>query len=309
MQSFLQSDSWQTFQESLGTETLRHDGSLYLKRHTPFGSYLISSRCVLPEAITLPSSPSFFIRYEPENENSYNQLEKFAKHKKYRLVKSVAIQPKQTSIISLLKSDEDIIKSMKPKHRYNLKVAERSGLEIERISQFSEAAITRFLNLLATTAERHHFRLHADHYYHQLFKTLAPQGAAHLLFAQKDGQDCAALLLITHAGTATYLHGGSTKVASPLMAPYLLHLEAMRFARSTGHTQYDFWGTHLHFNPTTQTWETFKGHASEGTSRFKLGFAGAIVEYPGTYDLILNPFWYTLYKLGRALKRKPGAFN
>lgn len=311
MHSFLQSSAWQHFQESLDTPTLWHENALYLKRPTFFGPYWITSRCVLPDEMSIPRPDELpiFIRFEPEDKISQENLQRFAREKGYKLVKSTAIQPRQTSIIPLLQSDEDIIKSMKSKHRYNLKIACRSDLKVEVVSTEHPEAITRFLSLLNTTAERQGFRLHTETYYTKLIESLAPQGMAHLFFIKHDNLDLATLLLITYEGTATYLHGGSGKEQANLMAPYLLHMEAMRFAREHGCVEYDLWGTHLYYDEQTASWETYKEHPSSGTSRFKLGFGGNIVNYPGTYDLILRPFWYTLYKIARKLWRRPGAFN
>jgi lipid II:glycine glycyltransferase (peptidoglycan interpeptide bridge formation enzyme) len=41
----------------------------------------------------------------------------------------------------------------------------------------------------------------------------------------------------------------------------------------------------------------------EGISRFKKGFGGFEVVYPGSFDLIYSPIWYNVYKQGRKLMK------
>ena len=45
--------------------------------------------------------------------------------------------------------------------------------------------------------------------------------------------------------------------------------------------------------------ENAPNHPWAGVTRFKLGFGGRAVDYPGTFDLPLNRLWYTLYSLVR----------
>jgi lipid II:glycine glycyltransferase (peptidoglycan interpeptide bridge formation enzyme) len=197
---------------------------------------------------------------------------------------------------------------MKQKHRYNVRLAEKHGVQVEIISQNLMASFDRFWNLLASTAGRQEFRTHPRSYYEELLTALEPDAEAHLAFAHKDGEDLATLLLITYKGTATYLHGGSSESNKQLMAPFLLHAEVIKFAQAQGNVSYDLWGTDLEQNPETKEWQPKAGHPSAGTSRFKLGFGGQIIAYPGAFDLILNPFCYTLYKTLRKLRGGKRAF-
>ena len=110
--------------------------------------------------------------------------------------------------------------------------------------------------------------------------------------------------MVDFGQTRTYLFGGSSSEHKNVMAPYLLHFQALRDAQSQGLKFYDFWGI-----------ETAGGD-SPGFARFKLGFAprssseSAIpqlgsafasgqVEYGGAYDLVLRRFWYKAYSLLR----------
>jgi lipid II:glycine glycyltransferase (peptidoglycan interpeptide bridge formation enzyme) len=121
--------------------------------------------------------------------------------------------------------------------------------------------------------------------------------------------DLAGMILILHQGTATYLHGASSPDMREKMAPCLMHWAAIRTAKEAGCTTYDLWGTDLVQDQETNEWKPQEGHPSAGTSRFKLGFNGQVVEYPGAFDLILNPFCYTLYTMFRKLRGGKRAFR
>ena len=102
------------------------------------------------------------------------------------------------------------------------------------------------------------------------------------------------MILTLFGDTATYLHGGSSAAMKEAMAPYMLHWEAMKIAKSAGMKNYNFGGVASADGPD-QGWA--------GITRFKKGFGGFEVSYPGAYDLIYSPIWYNVYKQGRKLTR------
>lgn len=310
MNSFLHSAAWQRFQERVGNQSGKDTGNLYLRKSVSSFTYWLSSRCEISAHYKVPefAKTTPFIRLEPNTDESYQHLQEFAKKNHFSLASTFAVQPRQTSIIDLDKSYEEIIQEMKPKHRYNIRVAEKHGVQIEIISQNCSESFERFWHLLEQTANRHDFRTHSKEYYRLMTDELQKDDMIHFAFASKDGIDCASLILITYEKTATYLHGGSTTEFKELMAPYLLHAEVIKFAQSKKLTHYDLWGTDLVWNPEKKAWQLKPDSSSSGTSRFKLGFNGEIVTYPGTFDLILKPFWYTLYKTIRKIRSGKRSF-
>jgi len=74
------------------------------------------------------------------------------------------------------------------------------------------------------------------------------------------------------------------------MAPYLLQWTVIKEAKkNNNYRYYDFYGI------DEKKWP--------GVTRFKIGFGGFSVKYPGTYDLILRKRIYSLYNFLRRLKR------
>jgi len=60
-------------------------------------------------------------------------------------------------------------------------------------------------------------------------------------------------------------------------------------AQKYGYKYYDFYGI------SEIKWP--------GVTRFKTGFGGEVVNYPGTFDYIISPFWYKIYNFLRRLRR------
>lgn len=307
LSSFLHSPAWQHFQEAAGARVEKNTTNLFIHRSLPQkGSYWISSRCTIAKDWQLPvfAEKSWFVRLEPADHNSYENL---IQNKKFQIKKSVSIQPKQTIFLELDKPAETLLAEMKSKHRYNIRLAEKHGVEVSLYTTNLMEQFPRFWKLLKETADRHTFRTHQEEYYKTMITSLESEGMIRLGFAHKDGEDLATILVITHEQTATYLHGASTQAHKELMAPYLLHWRMISELQQHNFRFYDFWGTNAQRNE--EGWEPIPNHPSFGTTRFKLGFGGSIREYPGCFDLVLQPVWYTLYSSIRGLRSRKRAFS
>ena len=97
----------------------------------------------------------------------------------------------------------------------------------------------------------------------------------------------AGAILLTYGDTVYYLHGAMDRDYKSWMAPYLMHWEIIKWAKKQGYHYYDFWGI------DTSRWP--------GVTRFKLGFGGQQVEYPGSFDMPISKFWYFVYKITRKI--------
>lgn len=214
------------------------------------------------------------------------------------------IQATETMIMDLSQTEDELLSKMKQKTRYNIKVALRHEIKIISPDKQGKLDPDIFLSLLSDTAKRNRFRLHPNKYYTDMMelflgkeiKARAPQYAQRLFFAQYGDQIVAVALVGFFGARATYLHGASSEKHRAAMAPYLLHWEIMRFAKSRGFSEYDFWGI------TTERTKEQNRKKWDGFSRFKIGFAGGVTEYPGAYDFPLNRLWYTAYGAVRKMR-------
>ena len=68
----------------------------------------------------------------------------------------------------------------------------------------------------------------------------------------------------------------------------LLHYQSMIYFKNNGYKIYDFGGISGNFD---------KNDPHYGIYGFKKAFKGYIVEYVGEFDLVINKFYYTAYKI------------
>lgn len=81
-----------------------------------------------------------------------------------------------------------------------------------------------------------------------------------------------------------------------MMAPYALFWTAIKWGKKLGCTNFDMWGTPGPNPSPKDPWYGFH--------HFKEGFGPKLVEYIGTFDLVIEPRWYQLYTLIDILRWK-----
>ncbi|MDP3888677.1 MAG: peptidoglycan bridge formation glycyltransferase FemA/FemB family protein, partial [bacterium] len=136
------------------------------------------------------------------------------------LKKSKAILPKHTIFIDLNKSEEELLKAMHEKTRYNIKVAQREGVKIEE--KDDEKSLESFLKILEGTKKRQGFYSHPSSYFRKLWKILKGEKMVHLLLAAYRDEPLAGLLLLHFKDKLYYVHGGSSETHREKMPNHLL---------------------------------------------------------------------------------------
>lgn len=302
---FLQSDIWRNFQASLGRKTFSIEGEGFsasiIEHQLPIvGKYFYLPRgpvlnkekdikSSLEELIQLAQeNQASWIRIEPETEEDLNLI---ARNTKLELKKATKnVQPEEILVVDLRKSEEELLKEMKPKTRYNIKLAEKKGVLV----QSSQKPIDQFIRLTGIMAERNKIKAHPPEYYQRMCQTI-PENSLKIFTAEYQGQVIAVNLVVFFEKTAIYLHGASDDQSRNVMAPFLLQWEQMKEAKRRGCEKYDFGGV------AVQT----KNSAWQGITRFKTGFSVSTPTqvFPGTFDLVLNKKKYVLYRLIQKIKR------
>lgn len=201
---------------------------------------------------------------------------------------------KYSSVIDLTLSEEELLAKMHPKTRYNLRLAEKKEVTVKEDN--SPKAFNEYLKLLFETTKRQGFYAHSEKFHRLQWQLLQPAGISHLLVAKYQGKILAAFLLFVFKDTLYYPYGASTREHKELMAPTLLMWEAIKFGKKMGLKKFDLWGD-LEPNPPPN-------HPYYGFHRFKKGFSPKLVEFIGTYDLVINPTLYKIYKTVDSLRWK-----
>ncbi len=190
-------------------------------------------------------------------------------------------------IINLTHSQDQLLASMHPKTRYNIKVANRHAVKVQ--NQNTLLAFNTYLDLIFNTTRRQGFYLHSRQYHQVLWKTLKSTITAHLMLASYQNQVLSALMLFQTQDRLFYPYGGSLSTNRQVMAPTLLMWESIKFGQKQGCKTFDMWGC---LGPDAK-----QGNPAFGFHRFKQGFGGQLVQFVGTYDLLINPQLYQIYNI------------
>lgn len=224
-----------------------------------------------------------WVRVEPKEED-LSALREWSKP--YGVKKALHdMQPREILIMDISHSEEEILAGMKAKTRYNIRLAEKRGVEV--VSERSEIALQEFLRMIRETATRNGIVAHPERRYRNFFEEF-PAEALELFIAKRGSVTLAAILVSFFGDTATYLHGASSNDDRGSMAPFLLQFRAILEAKRRGCMRYDLGGV-----DTSGERENLAG-----VTRFKLGFAENVktVRFPGSCDIILLPSRFALYE-------------
>ena len=210
------------------------------------------------------------------------------------------IQFRNTVLIDLRPSEEELLANMKQKTRYNINMALRKGV-IVRTGKTTD--LNMLFRMYAETSIRDGFVIRNERYYQEIWNifmhTQNPasieQPVAEALIAEVDGNPIAGVIIFRFAGKAWYLFGMSTITHKDKMPNYLLQWEAIKRAKTASCTIYDLWGAPDEFVETDPLW---------GVYRFKEGLGGTVHRYLGAWDLPMNRMLYRLYS-----KTLPGLLN
>ncbi len=294
--SFLQSKTWADFQQAAGHSSLEVSstrGSVYAYRYVlSFGmSYLYVPHGEVSESVLEglikegKRVGDMFLRIEPLSEPVPTSGGS--------LVPVASRQPQYSLIVPITK-EEDMLRQMHSKTRYNIGLSERKEVVVKK-----EKNIDVFWSLLSETTKRDGFRSHDKIYY----KNMLDMPSVEQYVAYTSHTPIASIITIRFGSVVTYLHGASLHEYRNLMAPYALQWTALKEAYASGALWYDMWGVappaplHSAHAETfhAYTWDT--RHSFHGITRFKAGFGGVAVEHPSTAELPLRPWLYRLYRL------------
>ncbi len=210
---------------------------------------------------------------------------------------------KYTFILDLTKTEEELLKNMHHKTRYNIRVAQKHGVKI--VEDNSADAFEKYWQIMQETTNRQKFYAHTKKYHHLQWSIFSPNKKSskssasnhlnyHLFLANYQNKTLAAWVLFTFHGTLYYPYGSSSSENRETMASNLLMWEAIRFGKQQDLKKFDMWGS-MGPNPDIKDpWYGFH--------RFKQGYGPQLTEFIGSYDLVINPFLYPILKAADKLR-------
>ena len=181
------------------------------------------------------------------------------------------MHPAHTVVVPL-GGEEEMLANLKPKHRYNVRLALRRGVSVEEGEDAQELS-----RQSDATARRQGISLPQVRIYRHRLELL---DWCRTYVARHEGEAIAAIMVARFDRRAYYLFGGATGRRRELMPAYLLQWSAMRAAAAAGCGDYDLWGVPPRPDPE---------HPWHGLWQFKTGFGGKLVELCGAWEIALRP--------------------
>lgn len=192
-----------------------------------------------------------------------------------------------TFLIDLTHSEDELLAAMKSKTRYNVRLAQKHGVVVAEDS--TDKGFAEYLELLKLTTKRQQFYAHTEKYQQNMWKFMHAAGIARVLKASFNGKTLAAWVLFHYRDRLFYPYGASSRENKEMMASNLLMWEAIRYGKHVGAKTFDLWGA---LGPQADPKDPWFGFHT-----FKEGYGGTQTQFVGTFDLVIDPPKYQLYRL------------
>lgn len=298
-----QSKAWAKLQDDLGEKSFFEQGSNYsylaIKNTTKLGNYLylpygpiIDDKNSYKNAINslqklAKRENAFFVRIEPQNTT-------IIKHFPKNFYKSKDLNPKETWILDLKGTDDDLKSRLPSRLLRYYKAAAKNGITVEPSNDPND--IKYLINFQNSLARQKKINTFSEHY----LKTelMQPFSTLYLVKHQdSDGKSnvVAAGLIFDHQKTRYNIQGAQSEQGKKLHATGILTIQLILDAKKQKLTTFDFWGIAPEGAP--------KNHPWAGFTNFKKTFKGEQKNYAGTYDIVFNPTKYKIYQITRAINR------
>lgn len=202
---------------------------------------------------------------------------------------------KYSFVLDLTPTEEELLKNMHSKTRYNIRVAEKHEVKITEDN--SEKGFQTFLKLYEETTTRQKFYAHTPLYHQKLWEILSSKNETrsannlsyHLLHAVFNKKILTSWVLFSFKDTLYYPYGASSREHREVMASNIIMWEAIKLGKKLGLKKFDMWGA-LSENPDHKDpWYGFH--------KFKMGYGAKLTEFMGSYDLVVMPKMYEVVKL------------
>lgn len=168
------------------------------------------------------------------------------------------------------RSKEELFASFHKKWRYNIRVAQKHGVEC-RIC--GKEALDDFYSLMSETGRRDGFMIRGKEYFARMLEHLGESCRLYMCYI--GDTPLSGAVCVRYAGKSCYVYGASTAGQRNLMPNYLMQWTMICDAVDSGCTVHDFQGIPFYKD---------ESHPNYGVYRFKKGFSGEVVTYAGEFD-------------------------
>ncbi len=230
-----------------------------------------------------------FVRMRPNVPDDYNNRQ---------LVKELGLVPspmhlhaEHTVVLDLNLSEEDLMKDMRRQTRYEVRRAQKMGIEVT--FDTSKYAFTDFYQIQLETAKRQNFIPSTQAFIEAQHEAFGE--AARIYTASLKGRPLAKGLIIMQSPEAVYHEAASTEEGRKYPGAYALQWQVIRDAKDLGMKRYNLFGIAPPNSPK---------HRYAGVTTFKTGFGGSKVTYLPAHDLVIRPIHYQFVHMLEMARKK-----
>jgi lipid II:glycine glycyltransferase (peptidoglycan interpeptide bridge formation enzyme) len=286
----LQTSAWAEFRSQWGNEILKTEYGILTVHKIPFTNLKLAifekgpspTKQMLRDLVKIAKENKLiFIKLEPNQQKSEGLINLL---KDFGAVRGRRLFTPSTFCIDLTKSEEELLKGFHHKTRYNIRLAQRQGVEV--VEDNSDKAFEKYLKLTFDTAKRQGFYAHTEKYHRLMWKHLREAGIAHLLTAVYKKEILTTWILFEWKDFLYYPYGASSDKYREVMANNLMMWEVIRFGKKQNLTTFDLWGR----------------EEGKGFTKFKEGYNPKVVEFVGNWDLVINKPLYYLYQIAEKVR-------
>lgn len=193
-----------------------------------------------------------------------------------------------TLLLDLQLGQEELLATMKPKTRYNIRLAERRGVTV-RLG--GEADLPLVHRLLEHTAARQRFNVNSEAQLLQMAAALGPTGHFKTFIAEFEAEPISALVAIPFGDSVVYKRGGWSGQHGDKRPNEALHWHAIQWAQNNGFRHYDFDGIETKVANLVLRSLPIPDSMLQTVTRFKLGFGGSVRLYPAPCSYAYGRTW------------------
>lgn len=188
-----------------------------------------------------------------------------------------SVQHRNSVIVDLDQaSEEDLFMSLKKRCRYEIRLAKKNGVRVEKVD-ITDDKLNLLSSLMNATAKRSGAFFRKNSYTNKYWHAFAGSGQGSLYFVWHDMDLLAGAYVIEYGKNAWYKDGGSVRHKSNLMGPRLLQWEIMADLRKRGIKHYDLSGVPAE--------EDIENSSMKGLYTFKTGFANTTTKFMPAMEL------------------------
>ncbi len=224
------------------------------------------------------SNCSSFLRISPP---ILRTMEKYSQEfKRFGFIDSPIplLDAESSWVLSINKSEEELLMSMRKTTRYLIKKAQKIGIVIKKTED--QKAISNLLKIYTRMTKEKGIVPHKGIY--EEFIEFTKDDKAIIIEGYYQNKLFGSALILFYGKEGIYHHSAHLRGEKDIPVSYIMQWEAIKEAKRRGMQYYNFWGVEPSLNPK---------HPWYGLSLFKMGFGGELRQFIQAKDYPISPFY------------------